>query len=58
MAEHGLVLYPGILVTFRVPRECAAIVVDAVIARIKLDIEQSIERHLPADWGAELDKMA
>ena len=58
MEEHNLVLYPGILVSFRVPQQCEAVTLDEVIARIRSDIEQSIERHLPADWAAEVDKIA
>jgi hypothetical protein len=58
MAEHDLVLYPGVLVSFRVPRQCEAAVVDEAIARIRSDIEKSIERHLPVGCVAELQKMA
>ncbi len=58
MAEHDLVLYPGVLVSFRVPPQIEAAVLDEAIARIKRDIEKSIERHLPAGCVAELEKMA
>lgn len=58
MAENDLVLYPGVLVSFRVPRQYETAVLDEAIARIKRDIEQSIARHLPADCVAELQKMA
>lgn len=58
MAENDLVLYPGVLVSFRVPRQYEAGVLDEAIERIRRDIEKSIERHLPADCVAELQKMA
>jgi hypothetical protein len=58
MTEHDLVLYPGVLVSFRVPRQYEAALLDEAIARIKLDLETSIERHLPAGCVAELQKMA
>jgi hypothetical protein len=58
MSDHDLVLYPGILVSFRVPRHYEAAAFDEVIARIKRDIEKSVERHLPAGCVAELQKMA
>jgi hypothetical protein len=57
MSDHDLVLYPGILVSFRVPPQIEATVLDEAIARIKLDIEKSIEHHLPAGCIAELQKM-
>jgi hypothetical protein len=58
MAERDLVLYPGVLVSFRVPRQYEAAVLDEAIAKIKRDIEESIQRHLPAGCVAELQKMA
>jgi hypothetical protein len=58
MAEHDLVLYPGVLVSFRVPQQYEAAVLDEAIARIRCDIEKSIERHLPAGCVADLQKMA
>ena len=58
MSEQELVVYPGVLVSFRVPRQFEAAALDEAIARIKLDIESSIERHLPAGCVAELQKMA
>ena len=58
MADHDLVLYPGVFVSFRVPRQYEAAVLDEAIAKIKLDIEKSIERHLPGGCVAELQKMA
>ena len=58
MAETDLVLYPGVLVSFRVPRQYEAAVLDEAIARISSDIEMSIERHLPVGCVAELQKMA
>jgi hypothetical protein len=58
MAEHDLVVYPGVLVSFRVPQQCEARLLDEAIARIRYDIEKSIERHLPAGCLADLQKMA
>jgi hypothetical protein len=58
MSEHELVVYPGVLVSFRVPRQVEVVVLDEAIAKIKLDIERSIERHLPTGCVAELQKMA
>ena len=58
MAEHDLVVYPGVLVSFRVPQQCEAAVLDEAIARIRYDIEKSIERHLPAGCVVDLQKMA
>ena len=58
MAERELVLYPGVLVSFRVPQHYEPAVLDEAIARIKRDIEKSVERHLPAGCVAELQKMA
>jgi hypothetical protein len=58
MAEQDLVVYPGVLVSFRVPQQCEAAVLDEAIAKISRDIEESIERHLPAGCVAELQKMA
>jgi hypothetical protein len=58
MSEQELVVYPGVLVSFRVPRQVETAVLDEAIARIKLDIESSIERHLPAGCVAALQKMA
>ena len=58
MAENNLVVYPGVLVSFRVPPQVEATVLDEAIARIRHDIERSIERHLPAGCVAELQKMA
>ncbi len=58
MAERDLVLYPGVLVSFRVPQLYEAAVLDEAIARITHDIEKSIERHLPAGCVADLQKMA
>jgi hypothetical protein len=58
MAEHDLVVYPGVLVSFRVPSQFEAAVLDEAIARISSDIEKSIERHLPAGCVADLQKMA
>jgi hypothetical protein len=57
-AENDLVLYPGVFITFRVPRQYEVAVLDEAIARIKRDIEKSIERHLPVGCVAELQKMA
>jgi hypothetical protein len=58
MAAHDLVLYPGVFVSFRVPQQCDVTVVDEAIAKIRCDIEKSIERHLPVGCFAELEKMA
>jgi hypothetical protein len=58
MAERDLVVYPGVLVSFRVPPQIETAALDEAITRIKLDIESSIERHLPAGCVAELQKMA
>jgi hypothetical protein len=58
MSERELVVYPGVLVSFRVPRQIEADVLDEAIAKIRRDIEQSVERHLPAGCVAELQKMA
>jgi hypothetical protein len=58
MAENDLVLYPGIFVSFRVPQQYEAAVLDEAIAKIRFDIETSIERHLPVGCVAELQKMA
>ena len=58
MTEHDLVLYPGVLVSFRVPRQYETALLDEAIARIKRDIEKSIECHLPSGCVAELQKMA
>jgi hypothetical protein len=58
MSDCDLVLYPGVLVSFRVPRQVEAAVLDEAIARIKHDIEKSVERHLPDGCIAELQKMA
>jgi len=58
MSDHELVVYPGVLVSFRVPPQIEATVLDEAIARIKRDIEKSIERHLPSGCVAELQKMA
>ena len=59
MAENDhVVLYPGVLVSFRVPRQYESAVLDEAIAKIRFDIEKSIERHLPVGCVAELQKMA
>jgi len=58
MSDHDLVLYPGVLVSLRVPKEFEADLLDEVIARIELDIKKSVERHLPAGCVAELQRMA
>jgi hypothetical protein len=58
MTEHDLVLYPGVLVTFRVPRQYEAALLDEAIAKIKRDIEQSIAAHLPEGCVARLETMA
>jgi hypothetical protein len=58
MEEHDLVLYPGIFVSIRVPRQCETSMIEEAITRIKGEIEKSIERHLPAGCVAELQKMA
>jgi hypothetical protein len=58
MADHELVQYQGILVSFRVPRECEATLLDEMIARIELDIKKCVERHLPCGCVVELQKMA
>jgi hypothetical protein len=57
MSENELVLYPGVLVSFLVPRQYEAALLDEAIARIKRDLETSIERHLPAGCIAGLQKM-
>jgi hypothetical protein len=57
-AERDLVVYPGVLVSFRVPRECDTAMLDEAIAKIRNDIEKSIERHLPVGCVAEMQKMA
>lgn len=56
--ERDLVLYPGVLVSFRVPRDCDTALLDAAIANIRRDVEKSVERHLPSGCFAELQKMA
>lgn len=56
--ESDLVVYPGVLLAFRVPRDCDVGLLNAAITKIKRDIELSIERHLPAGCVAELQKMA
>ena len=57
MPEHDLVFYPGVLVSFRVPPQIEAAVIDEAIAKIKRDIENSIECHLPSGCIADLEKM-
>jgi hypothetical protein len=51
-------LYPGILVSFRVPPLYDEGMIDEAIDKIKRDIETSIEHHLPHGCIAELQKMA
>jgi hypothetical protein len=58
MAERDLVLYPGILIRLWVPPQSDVILLDEAIARIALDVEDSITRHLPAGCVAELQKIA
>ena len=57
MPEQDLVFYPGVLVSFRVPPQIEAAVLDEMITKIKRDIEKSIECHLPSGCVAELQKM-
>lgn len=58
MSDHDLVLYQGVFVSFRVPREFEAALLDEAIARIELDIRESVERHLPSGCVFDLQKMA
>jgi hypothetical protein len=58
MAKDDLLLYPGVLVSFHVPRDCDTMALDAAIATIKLDIERSLEAHLPAGCTGSLQTMA
>ena len=57
MVQRDLVFYPGVLVSFRVPPQIEAAVLDEAIAKIKRDIENSIGRHLPSGCVADLQKM-
>jgi hypothetical protein len=57
-ASEDLVLYPGILVSFRVPPRCDTALLDQAIAKIAREIEESIGRHLPPDCAGSLQKMA
>jgi len=55
---NDLLLYPGILVSFLVPRECDTALLDEAIKKIGSDIELSVERHLPSGCVAEFQRMA
>lgn len=56
--DPDLVLYPGVHVSFLVPRSCDTALLDAAIGKIKMDIGLSLEAHLPAGCVGRLEKLA
>jgi hypothetical protein len=58
MADKDLVLYSGLLVSFQVQRQCDIATLENAIAKIRRDIERSLERHLPSGCAADLQRMA
>ncbi len=50
--------YPGFNVSFLVPPRHDARKIDAAIAKIKRDVTESAERHLPPDCQIELQDTA
>lgn len=55
---NDLLLYSGVLVSFRVPRQFDILLLDEAILRIKYDIERSVETHLPSGCVADFQRMA